>query len=129
VAAYDFPLLDLFWSMLWFFAMVIWFFAVAAVIIDIFRSPDLSGWAKALWFVVVLFVPVLGLLAYLVARGSKMTRRAFDAVDADFGPTPAPAGTAGNATAADELSRLADLRDRGAITSAEFEKQKAVLLR
>src|SRR5262249_61277360 len=116
-------LLNLFWSMLWFFAMVIWFFAVAAIIIDIFRSQDLSGWAKALWFVFVLFVPILGVLAYLVVRGPKMSQRAFDAVDADLG-----AITDGSTTA-DELAKLADLRDRGAITAAEFEKQKAVLLR
>jgi hypothetical protein len=123
MAAYDFPLLNLFWSMLLFFAMVIWFFAVAAVIIDIFRSHDLSGGAKALWFLFVLFVPILGLVVYLVARGSKMTQRAFDAVDADLGPAT------DTATAADELGKLADLRDRGAITADEFEKQKAALLR
>jgi hypothetical protein len=119
--AYDFPLLNLFWSMLGFFAMVIWFFAVAAVIIDIFRSHDLSGWAKALWFVLVLFMPIFGLLVYLVVRGSKMSQRAFDAVDADLGPI-APGGKA------DELGKLADLRDRGVITSEEFERQKAALL-
>jgi hypothetical protein len=123
MAAYDFPLLNLFWSMLWFFAMVIWFFAVALVIVDIFRSPDLSGWAKALWFVLVLFVPVIGLLAYLVARGPKMTRRVYDKVDDEFGPI-----TDGSTTT-DELSKLADLRDRGAISADEYEKQKAVLLR
>jgi Short C-terminal domain/Phospholipase_D-nuclease N-terminal len=122
MAAYDFPLLSLFWSMLWFFAMVIWFFAVAAVIIDIFRSHDLSGWAKALWFLVVLFLPLLGLLAYLVVRGPKMTQRAFEAVDADLGPVaPTP-------SKADELGKLADLRDRGAITADEYEQQKAALL-
>jgi hypothetical protein len=121
VAAYDFPLLNLFWSMLWFFLMVIWFFAVAAVIIDIFRSHDLSGWAKALWFVFVLFMPILGLLVYLVVRGSKMTQRAFDAVDAEM------AREAGGSKA-DELGKLADLRDRGVITGAEFETQKAALL-
>ena len=121
MAAYDFPLLNLFWSMLWFFAMVIWFFAVAAVIIDIFRSHDLSGWAKALWFLFVLFVPVFGLLVYLVVRGSKMAQRAFDAVDEDFGPVA-------SGSKADELGKLAELRDRGAITAAEFERQKAALL-
>jgi hypothetical protein len=121
VVAYDFPLLSLFWSMLWFFAMLIWFFAVAAVIIDIFRSHDLSGWAKALWFLFVLFVPILGLVVYLVVRGSKMTQRAFDALDADM----AKAAGAGKA---DELATLADLRDRGVITADEFEAQKAALL-
>jgi hypothetical protein len=122
MTAYDFPLLSLFWSMLWFFAMVIWFFAVAAVIIDIFRSHDLSGWAKALWFVFVLFMPIFGLLVYLIVRGNKMTQRAFDAVNADLGP----AGQ--GPSKADELSKLADLRERGPIRADEFEKQKAALL-
>lgn len=119
MAAYDFPLLSLFWSMLWFFVMLIWFFAVAAVIIDIFRSHDLGGWAKALWFVFVLFLPIFGLLVYLVVRGPKMAQRAFDAVDADI--------AAANSKA-DELGKLADLRDRGTITAEEFEQQKAALL-
>jgi hypothetical protein len=122
VAAYDFPLLSLFWSMLEFFALVIWFFAVAAVIVDIFRSRDLGGGAKALWFVFVLFMPIFGLLAYLVVRGSKMTRRTVDAVDADFGPVSQ------SGTTADELGKLAALRDRGVITADEFAKQKASIL-
>jgi hypothetical protein len=92
------------------------------VIVDIFRSRDLGGWAKALWFVFVLFMPIFGLLAYLVVRGSKMTRHAFDAVDADFGPVRV------GPTRADELARLADLRDRGVITADEFAKQKAAVL-
>jgi hypothetical protein len=122
MAAYDYPLLSLFWSMVEFFALLIWFFAVAAVIIDIFRSHDLSGWTKALWFVIVLFMPILGLLAYLVVRGNKMSRRAFDAVNADLGPISQ------GSSRADELEKLADLRDRGAISAGEFEKQKAALL-
>ena len=122
MAAYDFPLLSLFWSMLEFFALLIWFFAVAAVIVDIFRSHDLGGGAKALWFLFVLFMPLFGLLAYLVVRGSKMTRHTFQAVDANFGAV-SPGGSN-----ADELARLADLRDRGVITAEEFAKQKAAIL-
>jgi hypothetical protein len=105
VVAAEYPLLEVFLSILYFFALVIWFFAVAAVIIDIFRSHDMSGWAKAAWFVFVFLVPLIGLLAYLVVRGPKIQRRTTD-----------------------ELERLANLRDRGAITDDEFEQQKAVLL-
>src|SRR5262245_45263134 len=107
--------------MLWFFVLLIWFFAVAAVIIDIFRSHDLRGWAKALWFLFVLFMPIFGLVVYLVVRGPKMTQRAFDAVDADL-------GAVGANSKADALTKLADLRDRGTITADEFETQKAALL-
>ena len=63
------PLLDLFWTILIFFVWVIWIWIVVMVIIDIFRSPDLSGWAKALWFLFVLFIPLIGVLVYLIVRG------------------------------------------------------------
>jgi hypothetical protein len=122
MAAYDYPLLSLFWTMLEFFALLIWFFAIAAVIIDIFRSPDIGGWAKALWFLFVLFMPIVGLVVYLVVRGTQMSQRAYAAVEADVGPFDS------GGTTADELGKLADLRDRGAITADEFEKQKATLL-
>jgi hypothetical protein len=129
MAAYDYPLLSIFWSLLSFFALVIWFFAVAAVIVDVFRSHDLSGWAKAGWFVLVLLVPLLGLLAYLVVRGSKMGQRAFDAMDDHNAALDAATADLTGGSTADEIAKLADLRERGAITTDEFEKQKAVLLR
>ena len=65
----SYPLLDLFWTILIFFAWLVWIWIVVMVIIDIFRSPDLSGWAKALWFLFVLFIPLIGVLVYLIARG------------------------------------------------------------
>ena len=71
-----YPLLNLFWTMFIFFLWVIWIWILITVLIDIFRSPDLSGGAKALWFVVVLFIPLIGVLAYLIARGGSMHERA-----------------------------------------------------
>ena len=72
----SYPLLNLFWTMVEFFLWVIWIWILIMVFIDIFRSHDLSGWAKALWFVFVLFIPLIGVLAYLIARGGSMGERA-----------------------------------------------------
>ena len=66
--AYDYPLLGVFWSLLMFSLMVLWIFIVIWVIIDNFRRHDHSGWAKALWFLAIVFIPVIGVLAYLVTR-------------------------------------------------------------
>src|SRR5271165_3665991 len=72
----NYPLLNLFWTMLFFFMWVIWIWILIAVFIDIFRSRDLSGGAKAIWFVFVLFIPLLGVVVYLIARGGQMHHRA-----------------------------------------------------
>jgi hypothetical protein len=72
----SYPLLNIFWTMFIFFLWVIWIWILIAVFIDIFRSHDLSGGAKALWFVFVLFIPLLGVLVYLIARGGSMGERA-----------------------------------------------------
>jgi Phospholipase_D-nuclease N-terminal len=65
----SYPLLDIFWTILIVFLWVIWIWILVMVIIDIFRNPDSSGWAKALWFLFVLFVPLIGVLCYLIAEG------------------------------------------------------------
>ncbi|MET0642182.1 MAG: PLDc N-terminal domain-containing protein, partial [Jiangellaceae bacterium] len=64
----DYPLLNLFWTMLWFFLFVAWIYLLIVVVTDIFRSDDLSGWGKALWVLFVVIVPWLGILVYLIAR-------------------------------------------------------------
>src|SRR5207247_4515966 len=75
-SASSYPLLNVFWSMFIFFLWVIWIWILIMVFIDIFRSHDLGGFAKALWFLFVLFIPLLGVLVYLIARGGKMHERA-----------------------------------------------------
>ena len=74
-ASSSYPLLNIFWTILVVFLWVIWFWILITVFIDIFRSPDLSGWGKALWFLFVLFIPLIGVLVYLIARGGTMTDR------------------------------------------------------
>ena len=75
-ASSSYPLLNIFWTILIVvFLWVIWFWILITVFIDIFRSPDLSGWAKALWFLFVLFIPLIGVLVYLIVRGGAMHER------------------------------------------------------
>ena len=72
----SYPLLNVFWTILFFSLWAIWIWTLIMVFIDIFRSHDLSGGAKALWFVFVLVIPLIGVLVYLVARGGSMQERA-----------------------------------------------------
>jgi len=125
------PLLDLFWTMLWFFLFIAWIWLLIAIVTDIFRSDDLSGFAKALWILFVIIVPWLGALIYLIARGGKMQDRAMrDATErakAQRQYIQEVASTSGTSSA-EELTKLAQLRDSGVITADEFEAQKAKLL-
>jgi membrane protein implicated in regulation of membrane protease activity len=127
--SYTYPLLGIFWTILEVFLWVIWFWILITVFIDIFRSSDLSGGAKALWFVFVLFIPLIGVLVYLIARGSSMHERALGQArqqDQEFRTYVQEA--AGSQSSADQLTKLADLRDRGVISAEEFEREKAKVL-
>ena len=123
------PLLNVFWTIFEFFLWVIWIWILIMVFIDIFRSHDLSGWAKALWFLFVLFIPLIGVLVYLIVRGGSMHERAQQQArqqDREFRAYVQQA--AGSQSTADQLTKLADLRDRGVISAEEFEREKAKVL-
>ena len=123
----SYPLLGVFWTIFIIFLWVIWFWILITVFIDLFRSHDLSGWAKALWFIFVLFLPLIGVLVYLIARAAKCTSVGAGAQqDREFRSYVQE--TAGLATPADQLAKLADLRDRGVITAEEFDREKAKIL-
>jgi membrane protein implicated in regulation of membrane protease activity len=127
--SYSYPLLGAFWTIFEIFLWVIWFWILITVFIDIFRSHDLSGWAKALWFIFVLFIPLIGVLVYLIVRGGSMHERAAKQAqqqDQEFRSYVQEAASSG--TPADQLAKLADLRDRGVITAEEFEREKAKIL-
>ena len=131
LAASSYPLLNVFWTIFEFFLWVIWIWILIMVFIDIFRSHDLSGWAKALWFLFVLFIPLIGVLVYLIARGSSMQERAQQDArqqDQEFRSYVQQAAASSPASTADQLSKLADLRDRGVISAEEFEREKAKVL-
>jgi hypothetical protein len=76
MTAYDYPLLSVFWTLLEIAVFVIWIWLVIMVLVDVFRSHDLGGWAKAFWVILVILLPLLGVLIYLIARGGGMAERA-----------------------------------------------------
>jgi hypothetical protein len=129
MTASDYPLLGLFWTMLIFFLWVAWLMLLFRVFADIFRNKEMRGAAKALWSIFVIIVPFLGVLVYLLAHGDDMGRRDLDVAQANeqafqtyVRQVASTDGTAG------ELSRLADLKEQGLLTEAEFEQQKVKLL-
>lgn len=127
--AYDYPLLGIFWTMLVFFVWIAWILLLIRVFADIFRSRDMGGVAKALWSIFVILLPFLGVLLYLIVNGRAMAVRDAKQVQAqelavqDYVRTVASAPSS-----ADELAKLADLRDKGVLTDAEFAQQKTKLL-
>jgi hypothetical protein len=126
------PLLDVFWTTLWFFLFLAWVWLVISVFGDIFRSRDLSGWGKGLWTLFVVLVPWLGVLVYLIARGTSMGERSVqDAVEREQATRQyiqTVASSNGSSSRADEIAKLAELRKTGVITEDEFDVQKARLL-
>jgi predicted PurR-regulated permease PerM len=128
-SSYSYPLLGAFWTVFEIFLWILWIWVLIYVFVDIFRSRDLSGTAKALWFVFVLFIPLIGVLVYLIARGGEMHERAVQqAQQQDQEVRRYIQQAANEPNTADQLAKLADLRDRGVITADEFEQQKAKVL-
>lgn len=127
----DFGNGDVFLSILWFTLFFIWVWLLIIVFSDIFRSHDLSGWAKALWIIFIIVLPYLGVLVYLIARGHKMSEHAMEAAkaqDAAQREYIRSVSGSGGGGAADEIARLADLRDKGMISEEEFQQGKAKAL-
>lgn len=110
------------------FFFVIWIWILITILSDLFRDHQLSGWWKAVWVLFLVFIPFLTALIYLIARGSGMRDRALKAqADAkkhldDYIQQQA------HGSPADELHKLNDLKEKGAISSEDFEKAKAKLL-
>lgn len=122
---------QVFLSMIWFFLFFIWIWLLIDVFADIFGSRDLSGWGKAGWTIFVIVLPFLGVFVYLIARGRKMSEhkvQAAQAREAEFREYVQQAATHDGHTAADEIAHLAELRDSGVLTDAEFEQAKAKAL-
>ncbi|WP_420031445.1 SHOCT domain-containing protein [Streptomyces sp. cg28] len=135
----DYPLLDLFLTMLFFFLWVMWLFLLFRVVMDIFRDGDLSGWGKAGWLIFCIVLPYIGVLVYVIARGRGMGQRDVkQARDAEAAfkdyirktaaedETTTGSGTASGGTG--DLARLAELHDSGKLTDEEFAQAKTKLL-
>ena len=117
---------QVFWSMLWFSLFVIWIWLLIVVFGDIFRSRDLSGSGKALWSIFIVVVPYFGVFVYLIVHGQKMHERS----NRTSHPQDAARGqyVQSGGSSAEEIDRLAQLREQGAITEAEFQQAKAKTL-
>ena len=130
LAAVDYPLLNVFWSMLFFFIWIAWIMVLFRVLVDIFRRDDTGGFSKALWTIFVIVAPFLGVFIYLISQGNSMAERAGNdarAQQAQFDSyVQNVAGSGGGAAA--EIEKAKSLLDSGAITQAEFEKLKAAAL-
>ena len=129
VFADSYPLLSVFWSMLIFFAFIAWFWLLFAVLADIFRRHDTSGWVKVLWIIFVIVVPFLGVFIYMIAEHDGMTERSIKQQQAAQEQTDQYVrSVAGDAGPADQIAKAKQLLDSGAITQAEFDqmKQKAL---
>jgi hypothetical protein len=127
--AADYPFLDVFWTMLVFFAWVIWFWLLITVFADLFRRHDVSGWGKAGWTAFVIVLPFLGVFVYLIAQGKHMAeRRMEDARQSQAAFDSYVREAAGSSGPSDQIAKAKQLLDSGAIDAAEFEqlKQKAL---
>ena len=127
--AADYPFLDVFWTMLVFFAWVIWFWLMITIFGDIFRRRDASGFTKVLWTIFVIVLPFLGVFIYMIVNHDGMAERNVRQVEAARAQSDAYIrSVAGSGGAAAEIERAKSLLDSGAITQAEFDalKQKAL---
>jgi Phospholipase_D-nuclease N-terminal len=107
---------DAIWTMIVFFAWIMFITWVILLMIDNFRRKDQSGWAKALWALFIIFLPIIGAFTYTIARPDTA---------GDYGYDPGYGSAPQSTSMAAELTRLNELRTEGAISDAEFEDLKA----
>ena len=131
VFAADYPFLNILWTMIIFFAWVVWIWMMIAILSDVFRRRDMSGWGKAGWTVFLIVLPFLGALIYLIANHDGIAeRRVKDAqvAQAQFDDYVRSVATNGGDGAAAEIAKAKQLLDSGAITQEEFDRLKAKAL-
>jgi hypothetical protein len=130
--AYDYPLLGAFWTTMWIFLWVLWLFLLFRVVLDLFRDDTLSGWAKTGWLVFLIFLPFLGVLVYVIARGKGMGRREEQQAQAQRQAINTyireTAGSTTHPSEAEELAKLSEIRARGDISDEEFRRAKEKIL-
>jgi Phospholipase_D-nuclease N-terminal len=120
---------QLMWSMLVFFAWILFFWMLFAVIGDVFRRHDLSGWGKAGWIILMVFLPFLGIFVYLIANSKGMAERNMKQVEQAQASTDAYIkSVASTADPAEQIAKGHELLEKGALTQAEFEQLKASAL-
>jgi hypothetical protein len=124
----SYPLFDVFWSIVIFFLFVMWIWILIAIFADVFSRHDMSGGMKALWTCALLFIPLFGVLMYMITQSSSMAERRMQSAQAQqkqIASYVTPNGSGG----ATEIAKAKELLDSGAIDQAEFDqiKQKALV--
>lgn len=127
ILASEYPLMDIIWTMLIFFFWIMWFWTLIVVLSDVFRRTDIGGWSKALWTVFMIFLPLLGVLIYLIAHGHSMAERRVDDFKAQQASMDAHIRSVAGG-GADEIAKAKELLDSGAITAEEFATIKTKAL-
>ncbi len=123
--ATSYPLLEVFWTMLIFFAFVVWLWLLFTVLIDVFRRHDTSGWAKVLWIIFIVVLPYLGVFVYLIAEHKGMTERAVKQQQAAQSQFDDYVKSVAQPDPTDQIAKAKELLDRGAINQAEFDQVKS----
>jgi len=129
--AYDYPVLGAFWTVMWIFLWIFWLALLFRIIADIFRDHDMGGWAKTGWLLFVLVIPFLGVFVYVIARGKDMGKREIRHAQEQqeaFNAYIRKAAT-GDGTPGDDLAKLSDLKAKGELSEAEFQRAKEKILR
>ena len=125
----DFGLWDVIVSTFWFMLLLAWIWLIISILGDIFRDRELSGGGKAMWTVFLIFLPWVGAVIYLIARGGSMNERTVQAAQANEERMRAYVKeAAGTRSVADQLTELAELRDNGVITGAEYDQARVKVL-
>ena len=127
--AADYPFLEVLWTLLIFFLWVMWFWLLIVIIGDVFRRRDIGGGKKTIWLIFILFVPFIGVLAYVLSNSDGMAERNMERARSQRAQMDDYVReTAGSGGAAAEIDKAKQLLDSGALTQAEFDAIKAKAL-
>ena len=129
ILATSYPFLEVFWTLLIFFAFVIWLWILFTVFTDIFRRHDTSGFVKVLWIIFIIIIPYFGSFIYLIIEHKGMTERAIEAQkNAQSQVDQYVRSVAGASDPTEQIAKAKQLLDSGTITQTEFDqiKQKAL---
>jgi cbb3-type cytochrome oxidase subunit 3 len=127
----DVSFADIFWSVLWFFFLFIWIVILAHILGDLFRDHSLSGGAKTLWVLFLVFLPFLAVLVYMFTRGRGMAERSAaqqQRAQQQFEGYVRNVAATGEATPTEQIAKAKELLDAGTIDQAEFDRLKAKAL-
>lgn len=125
ILASSYPFLEVFWTMLIFFAFVIWIWILITVLLDLFRRHDISGWVKVLWIIFIVVLPYLGVFVYLIAEHGGMTERAVkqqSEAKAEFDKYVQSVATQSDPT--EQIAKAKQMLDAGTINQDEFDQLK-----